>query len=99
VNIPVWYHWGSVEERSMQNDLNLQYLQPPSEILQQAMTFLVKSPSSHDLVSDNEEITNSTPQLSALKPSDSPLLYSQQILQQAREEHIKMKPWESFFAA
>lgn len=99
LNIPVWYRWGSAEARSVQYNADLQHLQPPPEVLQQAITFLVKSPSSRNLVSDVEEVTNAAPQLTAPEPSGSPLLYSQQILQHAHDKHLEMKPWASFFAS
>ena len=44
-HVPLWFTWTNVEEQAIRSDHRLSYLEPPTEMVQQALSLLFKSPS------------------------------------------------------
>jgi hypothetical protein len=43
-HVPLWFTWTSAEEQAIRGDHRLSYLEPPVEMVQQALTLLFRSP-------------------------------------------------------
>jgi hypothetical protein len=41
LNVPVWYPWTASHKKAVKQKRELQYLQPPTELLQVAATFVI----------------------------------------------------------
>jgi hypothetical protein len=44
LNIPIWYPWTASHENAVKQRRQLEYLQPPAELLQVAATFIIRTP-------------------------------------------------------
>ena len=114
LNVPVWYPWTASHEKAVKERRQLEYLQPPAEVLQVAATFIIRTPTA--ILPSALLPSSSAPPPSPAQPppqsyephSPQPVFNEPQPchdntsgtdLQAIRKACIATKPWLKFFKA
>ena len=111
LNIPVWYPWTAKHEKAVKQRRELEYLQPPAEVLQVAATLVIRTPTAilPSALLPSSASTSSAPSFSAPSASPSSPAHSESYeshlpqpasdLEAIRKACIATKPWTKFFQA
>jgi hypothetical protein len=115
LNIPVWYPWTASHEKAVKGKPQLEYLQPPAELLQVAATIVIRTPTailpSALLPSSSAPPSFPPHPQSYERHSPQPLFDDQQLYQEMHDNtsgtdfkaiqdaYIATKPWQIFFQA
>ena len=111
LNVPVWYPWTDKHQKAVKENPQLTYLQPPTELLQAAATFLIQTPTPFlpsALLPAHPQPQSHGPQSphpfhneqSYQETHDCSLLSNMWAdFQATRNAYIVTKPWLQFFQA
>ena len=110
LNVPVWYPWTASHGKAVKERRELEYLQPPPELLQAAATIVIRTPTAilPSALLPSVALPSSPTYLQSYEPfSPQPDLVEQQGMPSMsgsdflanRNAYIATKPWRDFFQA